>query len=153
MFARLRARQELRFFGVLHKADRPLAAAWWTVLALRGLLPAAFASVMGVLIGDVQHHHSLAGPLVAVGFVFVLLQVLNPIHTAVSANLGDRTAAWLYDVLTDACIAPPGMGHLEDPDLTNDLQLARDFDLGMSGPPLSLSLDFIAGGLVEMVGG
>jgi ATP-binding cassette, subfamily B, bacterial len=153
MVARLRARQEWKLFGVLHKADRSLAILWWTVLALRGLLPAGFAIAMGVLIGAVQHHHALAGPLTGVGVIFVLLQVLNPIHTAASANLGDRTAAWLYDQLTDACIEPPGMGHLEDPTLTNDLQVAREFDLGMTGPPLSLSLDFVASGLVEMLGG
>ena len=51
------------------------------------------------------------------GVVFVLLQVLTPLHQAISANLGDRTAAWLYDRLTDACVGPPGMGHLEDPTL------------------------------------
>ena len=45
------------------------------------------------------------------------------------------------------------MGHLEDPTLTSDLTVARDFDLGMTGPPLSISMDFIAGGLVEMIGG
>ena len=45
------------------------------------------------------------------------------------------------------------MGHLEDPKLTSDLTVARDFDLGMSGPPLSLSMDFIAAGLVEIIGG
>ncbi len=32
------------------------------------------------------------------------------------------------------------MGHLEDPALTSDLTLARDFDMGMTGPPL-LHLD------------
>jgi ABC-type multidrug transport system fused ATPase/permease subunit len=31
--------------------------------------------------------------------------------------------------------------------------MARDFDLGISGPPMSISMDFIAGELVEMVGG
>jgi len=31
--------------------------------------------------------------------------------------------------------------------------MARDFDLGISGPPMSISMDFIASGLVEMVGG
>ena len=72
--------------------------------------------------------------------------MLTPIHQAVSANLGDRTAAWLYDRLTEACVRPPGMGHLEDPTLTSDLTVARDFDLGMTGPPLSISMDFIAGG-------
>jgi ABC-type multidrug transport system fused ATPase/permease subunit len=79
--------------------------------------------------------------------------VLTPIHQAVSSNLGDRTAAWLYDRLTEACVRPPGMGHLEDPKLTTDLTVARDFDLGMTGPPLNISMDFIATGLVEMIAG
>ena len=43
------------------------------------------------------------------------------------------------------------MGHLEDPRLIADLTVARDFDLGMTGPPLNVALDFIAGGLVELV--
>jgi ABC-type multidrug transport system fused ATPase/permease subunit len=45
------------------------------------------------------------------------------------------------------------MGHLESPKLITDLTVARDFDLGITGPPMSISMDFIAGGLVEMVGG
>jgi ATP-binding cassette, subfamily B, bacterial len=150
---RLFDRSEWKFFGVLPKADRLLAILWWAVLVLRGVLPAAFAIAMGLLVGAVQRGDALAGPLTLVGSVFVLLQVLTPIHQAVSANLGDRTAAWLYDRLTEACVRPPGMGHLEDPALTTDLTLARDFDRGMTGPPLSIAMDFIAGGLVELIGG
>jgi ATP-binding cassette, subfamily B, bacterial len=150
---RLWASKEWKFFSVLPKADPGLAAAWWAVLLLRGILPAGFAIAMGVLVGAVERGHSLSGPLAFAGAVFVLLQVLNPIHQAVSANLGDRTAAWLYDRLTEACVRPAGIGHLEDPTLTADLTVARDFDLGMTGPPLSISMDFIANGLVEMVGG
>ena len=45
------------------------------------------------------------------------------------------------------------MGHLESPKLTSDLTMARDFDLGITGPPMSISMDFIASGLVEMVAG
>jgi len=153
VIGRWRARQEWIFFGVLPRADRPLAWLWWVVLILRGVLPAVFAIAMGTLVGAVQRGGSLAAPLALAGTVFVLLQILTPIHQAVSANLGDRAAAWLYDRLTDACVRPPGMGHLEDPKLTSDLTVARDFDLGMTGPPLSISMDFIAGGLVEMVGG
>ena len=146
-------RNEWKFFGVLPKADRFLATAWWTVLVLRGVLPALFAIAMGALVGAVEQGDSLAGPLAFAGSVFVLLQVLTPIHQAVSANLGDRTAAWLYDRLTEACVRPPGIGHLEDPKLTTDLTVARDFDLGMTGPPLNISVDFIADGLVGLVGG
>jgi ABC-type multidrug transport system fused ATPase/permease subunit len=101
----------------------------------------------------VQHGQPLVLPLTFVGATFVLLQVLSPIHQALSTNLGDRTAAWLYDRLTESCVRPPGMKHLEDPSLTNDLTVARDFDLGMTGPPLSISMDFIASGMVEMIGG
>jgi ABC-type multidrug transport system fused ATPase/permease subunit len=150
---RLRARNEWKFFTVLPKADRTLAAVWWGILVLRGVLPAVFAIAMGMLVEAVRNGNSLADGLMLVGIVFILLQILTPIHQAVGANLGDRTAAWLYDRLTEACIRPPGMGHLEDPNLTNDLTVARDFDLGMTGPPLFISMDFIASGLVDMLGG
>src|SRR5437870_7147910 len=108
---------------------------------------------MGGLVGAVQRGGELAAPLGLVGIVFVLLQVLSPIHHAVGANLGSRTAAWLYDRLTTVCVRPPGMGHLENAKLTNDLTMARDFDLGIPGPPIFVSMDFIAGGLVELLGG
>ena len=153
MISRLRDRQEWKFFGVLPKADRRLALVWWSVLVLRGVLPVVFAVAMGILVGAVQHGDSLAAPLTLVGIVFVLLQVMAPIHQAVSANLGSRVSAWLYDRLTEACVRPPGIGHLEDPELTNDLTVAREFDFGMTGPPMHINMDFIAGSLTEMVGG
>jgi ABC-type multidrug transport system fused ATPase/permease subunit len=150
---RLRARNEWKFFAVLPKAAGTLAVLWWAVLILRGVLPAAFAIAMGVLVAAVERGDRLGEGLALVGTVFIVLQVLTPVHQALGANLGDRTAAWLYDRLTEACVRPPGMGHLEDPKLTGDLTVARDFDLGMTGPPLFISMDFIAGGLVEMIGG
>src|SRR6202161_3843809 len=153
MLRSLTARKEWKFFAVLPKAAPALAAGWWTVLLLRGILPAAFAIAMGVLVGAVERGQPLTGPLAFAGAIFVLLQVLSPIHQALSANLGDRTAAFLYDRLTKACVRPPGMGHLEDASLASDLTVARDFDLGMTGPPLAISLDFISNGMVEMIGG
>jgi ATP-binding cassette subfamily B protein len=149
----LRGRQEWQLARALWRADRALATAWWTILVLRGLLPAGFAVAMGMVVGAVDAGDPLAGPLALMGSIFVLLQVLTPLHLAVGYNLGDRTAAWLYDVLTDACVSPPGIGHLEDPELGSDLTVAREFDLGMTGPPLSISMDFIAGSLVEMAAG
>jgi ABC-type multidrug transport system fused ATPase/permease subunit len=153
LIARLRARDEWKVAGVLARADRKLALAWWSLLAVRGVLPAGFSIAMGVLVGAVQRRETLAGPLTLVGVIFVLLQVLPPVHQAVGANLGSRTAAWAYDRLTAACVRPPGMGHLESPRLTSDLTMARDFDLGITGPPLFIAMDFVAGSLVEMVGG
>jgi ABC-type multidrug transport system fused ATPase/permease subunit len=153
MLRRLRERAEWKFFGALPRADRLLAFAWWAVLLLRGVLPVGFAVAMGVLVAAVEGGRDLAGPLTVVGAVFVLMQVLTPAHEAISANLGSRVAAWLYDRLTEACVRPAGMGHLEDPTLTGDLSLAREFDLGMTGPPMHINMGFIASGLVQTIVG
>ena len=153
MLRRVRERKEWLFFAALPKADRRLALTWWAVVWLHGLLPALFAVAMGRLVEAVQRGEALAGPLGVIGVAFVLLQVLTPVQTAVSHNLGDRTAAYLYDRLTKMSVRPPGLAHLENPNLAADLTAARDFDLGMTGPPLSYSMDFIAGGLVGLIGG
>jgi ATP-binding cassette subfamily B protein len=153
MVSRLRSRPEWQFFAVLPRADPVLATVWWLLLLARGALPAVFAIAMGWLVGAVQHGSALAGPLSLMGATFVLLQVLTPVHQAVSANLGSRVAAWLNDALTQACVGPPGIGHLEDPDLSEDLTVAREFDRGQTGPPMYMNVDFVAGGLVELIGG
>ena len=78
MIESLRARNEWKFAGVLLRADRGLAIAWWVLLVLRGLLPAVFAVAMGWLVGTIQRGGGQAAPLGLVGVVFVLLQVLSP---------------------------------------------------------------------------
>jgi ATP-binding cassette, subfamily B, bacterial len=150
---RFLARDEWKVVGVLPKADPVQAALWWTILVLRGILPAALGIAMGVLVDAVQWGASLLIPLTFTAIIFILLQILGPLHQAISANLGERTSAWLHDRLAEACVGPVGVGHLEDPDLASDLVVARDFDLGITGPPLWLSMDFIGAGLIEMIGG
>ena len=151
--SRLTVRPEWGFFAALGKADGRLATTWWALLVSRAVLPSLFAIATGALVGAVGSGRSLTVPLAGVGVSFVLLQTLSPLHAAVSANLGSRTSAWLYDRLTHACVTPPGLGHLEDPELGDDLTVAREFDLGLTGPPMSINMDFIAGSLVELVAG
>jgi len=54
LLERLRGRQEWALVRALWRADCRLATAWWAVLVLRGVLPAAFAIAMGVLVGAVN---------------------------------------------------------------------------------------------------
>lgn len=150
---RVSQRNEWKFFAVLPKADRRLNFLWWAMVLLRGLLPVIFAIAMGSVVRHVQRGDSLIESLLEAGIVFIFLQVLPPIHQAVGANLGDRTATWLYDRLSEACLRPKGIAHLEDASLADDLTMARDFDLGMMGPPLSISMDFVASGLVDIIAG
>ena len=154
MIERMRERQEWKFFATMRRAAPGYAFAWWALLALRALLTAAISVAIGWLISAVSSNNSLTAPLALVGFCFTLLLVLQPLNMVVSSNLGARLAAWLYDELMVATTTPQGLGHLERPDLINDLTMARDFDLGMMGPPLDISMDFIAGGLLDlMIGG
>ena len=120
LLQRLRERKEWLFFAALPKADLLLALTWWAVVLLHGILPALFAVAMGILVAAVQRGANLTAPLALVGVVFVLLQVMTPIQTAVSHNLGDRTSAFLFERLTEACLRPQGMAHLEDPALAAD---------------------------------
>ncbi len=153
VFERLRQRQEMQFFGALHRAAPGWTALWWALVVLRGVVPAVVSVAFGWLVSAVEQGDPLTGPLVLTGIMFTLSMVLHPLHQLVSTNLGDQMAAHLYDRLMAACLTPAGIGHLERPELTSDLTMARDFDLGMMGPPLSVSMDFVANGLVQMVVG
>jgi ATP-binding cassette, subfamily B, bacterial len=150
---RLRARQEWQFFAVLPKADPVLATVWWALLILNGAMPAVFAVAIGATVGAVEQARPVAGALALTGVVFVLMLIVNPIQTAVSMNLGNKVSAWLNEALIRACVQPPGIGHLEDPDLADDLTTAREFDRGMTGPPMYLNVDFIATSLVSAASG
>lgn len=148
-----RDRKEIRFFAALGKAAPGYSFAWWSLLLLRGLLPSLLSLSFGWLVSGITQGTSLAAPLSAVGVCFTALVTLLPIHQVVSANLGDRMAAHLYDRLGAAALAPEGIGHLERGDLMNDLAMARDFDQGHMGPPMSISMDFITGGMLDVVVG
>ena len=62
-------------------------------------------------------------------------------------------STYLNERLITSCVTPPGIGHLEDPELAEDLTVAREFDRGQTGPPMSLNVDFVADGLVGLVVG
>jgi ABC-type multidrug transport system fused ATPase/permease subunit len=150
---KLTERAEWKFFAALPRADARLAAAWWAALAARAVLPAVLAVATGWLVGAVRAGAGLAVPLTAIGVAFIALQALAPLQTAISAALGDRLASWLNDRLAETTTGPPGLGHLEDRDLADDLVAARDFDLGMTGPPMFMSMNFIAVGLGDLFAG
>ncbi|MFE2866295.1 ABC transporter ATP-binding protein [Embleya sp. NPDC059259] len=150
---RVRSREEWKFFSVLPRASPGITAAWWVLIVARGALPALFTVTVAATVTAVDQDRSPHGPLIAAGLVFVTVQLLGPLHAQVGANLGERLSCWLHDRLLVATTGPPGVTHLESRELTDRLTGARDFDLGIAGPPMHLSLGIIAGGLVEVVAG
>jgi ATP-binding cassette subfamily B protein len=150
---RLRSRREWVFFATLWRSHPWLTTTWWALLLLQGLLPAVFVVAVGTLVGAVAGGDPLRTPLVLIGAVFVLMQVLTPLHTQIGSLLGEHVSDRLHDRLLVAALSPEGVAHLEDREHMDQLTAARDFDLGMTGPPLHLSMGIIAGGLVEAVAG
>lgn len=151
--SRLRSREEWKFFAVLPRASHRLCWAWWVLIVSRGALPGLFSLAAGGLVTAVSRDEPLAGPLAAAGAVFVAIQLLAPLHAQVGVNLGEQLSRWLHDRLLAATTEPAGVAHLESRELTDRLISARDFDLGIAGPEMHLSMGIIAGGLVEVVAG
>ena len=149
----MRASAEWRFFGALWCASPRATALWWGLIVLRGALPAAFALAMGALVTAVNDGDPLAGGLLAVGLVFIAMQALVPVHDAVSDNLGAVTSNWLHDRLHEACDGPDGLAHLDDPALADRLASARDFDMGLAGPNITVCMPNIGAGFATMAGG
>ncbi|HUR77977.1 MAG TPA: ABC transporter ATP-binding protein [Acidimicrobiales bacterium] len=151
--ARLKHSAEWRFLALLARVDPVLGGAWWVLVVLRATLPALFAVSMGSLVTAVKDGHELGGSLWALGLLFALMEALPPVNAAISANLAQKTTTYLHDLLLEASLSPAGIAHLERPEINDKLAQARDFDLGVTGPPLSASLPRIADGFVEMGGG
>ncbi|TDC79222.1 ABC transporter ATP-binding protein [Streptomyces hainanensis] len=141
------------FFSVLPRVHKGLATAWWALIVVRGALPAVLTVAVAALLSAVQRQDSLVPPLAAVSVVFLLMQLLAPVHAQTGASLGDWLSSWLHDKLAEATTKPSGLAHLESRELTDRLTMARDFDLGISGPPMSISIGLISGGLVEAMTG
>ena len=126
----LAERKEWKFFGRSRRRRTPASP------PLGGRLSCGeFAIAMGV-VAAVQRGGRFAGPFAFAGAIFVLLQVLSPIHQAVSANFGGRTAAWGYDPVTEACLRPRARGTSSYPGLSPATPPSRaTLDPGDDGPP------------------
>jgi ATP-binding cassette subfamily B protein len=140
-------------FRVLPRAHRGLARSWWALAGVRALLPGVLVVGTGALIGAVSAGERPGWSLAIVAGASILMLVLSPIHDAVSTNLGAWVGADLHERLLRAAIEPAGVAHLEEPDLADDFTLARDFDIGITAPPIRVCMPFVANGLVEIGSG
>lgn len=153
LLALITSRREWIFFAALWKSHPWLTSLWWTLILVQGILPAVFVVALGTVVSAVAYGAPLLEPLLLISTVFVLMQLLAPVHSQVGSLLGEHVSDRLHDRLLVAATSPEGVAHLEDRAHMDELTAARDFDLGMTGPPLHMSMGFIAGGLVEAVSG
>ena len=84
--------------------------------------------------------------------LFILIRPLRPLH----GELGDqpratRPSAWLHDrLLTDRGLGRAGHRASRAPDLAEDFTPRRDFDAGITAPPLRVAMRVIGNGFTEI---
>jgi ABC-type multidrug transport system fused ATPase/permease subunit len=130
-----------------------LATSWALLVTAQALLPVGLVAVTGRVVTSVQTGAGLGPWMVALGLLFAAVHATPPFLLEISQNLGDRTAAALHSRILRAAVQPPGLAHLEGAETADKLIRARDFDLALSGPPLSVAMGLIATGLVTLVTG
>jgi ATP-binding cassette subfamily B protein len=102
----------LRVFGAI---DRRLT---WTVFAIgavQGLLLPAFTVASGWLAGAVTTHRSVTPPLVAIGVIWTVQRLLDPLNDELGAMLWREVDEALTERVMAAIAEPPGLAHVEDP--------------------------------------
>jgi ATP-binding cassette subfamily B protein len=126
-------------------AERPLVV-WLTLLGLaNGFVPLAFTFSVGALVGlipDVVRDGfespsggRLTWVLAATTLTFAMLQIMGWIAEALSTVIRRQIDESLRQkTLVDLC-RPPGIAHLEDPELRDHLQLVREGGLDLGSSP------------------
>ncbi len=142
---------ELRaLLTILYRAHSRLALAWWGFILINSLLPLALTLSIGWIVESAMKGNVQPESLGLLGIVFITLNMLSTLGETVSSSLGARASEWCHRRLLQACLAPQSISHLEQPELMADLSAARDFDLGIAGAPLTVSLPRVSARLVAI---
>lgn len=114
------------------------------ILLLTGILPTLFTLAGGALIGslpgtieggfDSEAGQTLVMALVATIVLFVAQQGVGSIGSTLAYGLGERVTGHLKRRVMDVVLSPPGIGHLEDPDVMSRVAAAQAVGTGQYTP-------------------
>lgn len=124
------------------RASRGLTLWVVAVVAFTSLLPAALAVASGALVGSIggavakgwgsPDGHRLVAAIAAVAGLFVLQQVSGPTLWSLAESLGRRVEGLLRTQVMATTLAPPGVAHLEDPDVVDRVADAQSIGTGQT---------------------
>src|SRR5688572_1418596 len=83
--------------------------------AVQGLLLPAFTLATGALAGALQDGRSATGPVVALGVLFTVQRLLDPLTAELATILMRTVDEALTQRVMQALAGPPGLAHVEDP--------------------------------------
>jgi ATP-binding cassette subfamily B protein len=120
---------------LLWETSRPLAVTVAAYAAAASLLPNLVLIAAGRVVGDIPASardgmssaagHRLVAALAAAGSAYAAALLLGPAQSALSSVVKWRLIYRTQDRLMAAVGGPPGISHLEDPKVLDDLELAQ----------------------------
>ncbi|MEA3056560.1 MAG: ATP-binding cassette, subfamily bacterial [Actinomycetota bacterium] len=105
----------LRLLRVFDAIDRRLTTTVFVVGAVQGLLLPAFTVASGWLAGSVTTHGSVTPPLIAIGVIWTVQRLLDPLNDELGNMLFRKVDEGLTQRVMRAIAEPPGLAHVEDP--------------------------------------
>jgi ATP-binding cassette subfamily B protein len=120
---------------LLWQTSRPLTAGVALYALAASVLPNLVLIAAGRLVGDIPGAarsglasaagHRMIAALVVTGVAYAAALLLGPVQSALSSVVKWRLVYRTQDRLIAAVCGPPGIGHLEDPQVLDDLALAQ----------------------------
>ena len=148
----------------LPRAGLGLAIVVLLVILVSAGLSLAFIVATGIVVGSVPGTlargfsspagHRLIAALVTAAVTFVVQQVLGPVREAIVEKLGRKVDGTFRRVIMAATLSPPGIGHLEDPEMLDRISLAQGVGLSHVTPgDAVIGLADNAVSYLQMIGG
>ncbi|HEX2048938.1 MAG TPA: ABC transporter ATP-binding protein [Acidimicrobiales bacterium] len=147
-------RQRTEMLRLLPRGGRGLVAVLVAAVVVGAVIPPAVALATGALVGNIpdavrdgRGSAAADGALAALAVLIGLLtlqQLFLAVRQFVSYRAVKRVDGWLVDRVYDALHGPPGIAHLQDPNLLDDLALG-------GGNPTSLTPETPGGAAVGLV--
>ncbi|HUP85712.1 MAG TPA: ABC transporter ATP-binding protein [Acidimicrobiales bacterium] len=107
----------------------PVMAPLFTVVAIvEGLLPTAFTVLAGTLVRRASRGESLSWSLLATAGIFLAGETINHLRFAMMEGFRHRVDGRRRERAMVAALTPPGIAHLEDPDVLDLVERAARTD-------------------------
>ncbi len=126
------------------RASPPVATLLIVSIIVPAFLSGGFVIATGVLVDAVQKvardgmsspaGHTVTVALVVAGILYALQMVLHPLGAAAADVLGRKLEGRMRGIVMRSVLAPPGVAHLEQPDVADRISMAQVVGIGEIRP-------------------
>ena len=132
-----------RLVRVFASVDRRITVVVVGLAVVQGLLLPAFTITVGLLASSLQQGGAATGAVIAIGVLFTVQRLLDPLAAELTATLMRVVDESLTERVMRAMADPPGLAHVEDPEVLDASLQAQGALSGFTPGSAALQLPFI----------